>query len=201
VEEYSGTPILVVEMSRAASPAAVRGRYYRRVGNSTREVPAEELHRFLLERSGLFWDSQPCDASPAALSEKAFADFKALAQPRLPALSPADGPERVLDNLELCTEDGRLKRAAVLLFGGSREPQRLTITAQVQMGRFKDYTTILDDKVFGGNLFDQLNAVMGQFRQYLQVRYEFHKEMGDLTGLEAMQRIEIWDYPLDALRL
>ncbi|HET6385857.1 MAG TPA: ATP-binding protein [Armatimonadota bacterium] len=200
VQDHSGKPVLVVEMPQAASPVAVRGRYYRRVGNSTREVTTEELPRFLLERTGQFWDGLPCEAGVDALSEKALVDFRAEAQLRLPALSPADAPERVLDNLELHTADGRLRRAALLLFGKPREPQRVALTAQVHMGRFKDAVTVLDDKMFGGNLFGQLDAVMHQFRQYFQVRHEFHKQMGEMTGLEAMRRIEIWDYPLDALR-
>ena len=200
VQDHRGTPVLVVEMPRASSPVAVRGRYYRRVGNSTREVPTEELTRFLLERTGQFWDGLACEAGLDALSEKALADFKVEAQPRLPALSPADAPERVLDNLDLRAANGRLRRAAVMLFGKPHEPQRVALTAQVHMGRFKDAITILDDKMLGGNLFEQLDAVMSQFRQYLQVRYEFHKQMGDMRGLEAMRRIETWDYPLGALR-
>ncbi len=200
VETYGGQTLLAIEMARAAAPVAVRGRYYRRVGNSTRDVPEESLPRFLLERTGQSWDALPCDAGLDALDAKTVADFATLAKPRLPELSPSDSLERVLGNLELLMPDGRLLRAAPLLFGLKREPQHVAVSAQVHMGRFKDAITILDDKMFSGNLFAQLNAVMTQFRQYLQVRYEFHKEMGERTGLEAAQRIEIWDYPLDALR-
>jgi ATP-dependent DNA helicase RecG len=200
VETHVGRTALIIEMARAASPVAIRGRYYRRVGNSTRDVSEESLPRFLLERTGQSWDALPCEAQPDALDEKTVADFAVLAKPRLPDIGPSDGIERILGNLELLTPDGRLLRAAPLLFGRQREPQRVAVSAQVHMGRFKDTVTIVDDKMFGGNLFVQLNAVMTQFRQYLQVRYEFHKEMGERSGLEAAQRIEIWDYPLDALR-
>jgi ATP-dependent DNA helicase RecG len=200
VETHARQTVLVIEMARAAAPVAVRGRYYRRVGNSTRDVPEESLSRFLLERTGQSWDVLPCDVSLDALDERTVADFATLAKPRLPELSPSDSIKRVLGNLELLTGDGRLLQAAPLLFGQKREPQRVAVSAQVHMGRFKDATTILDDKMFDGNLFRQLDAVMTQFRQYLQVRYEFHKEIGERSGLEAAQRIEIWDYPLDALR-
>lgn len=200
IETVKGKPVLAIQMNAAPAPISLDGHYWRRVGNTSRRIPAEELQRFLLERTGTAWDSLPCDEAQEALSEEAFARFKAQARKRLPAISPEDSPERVLDNLELRAQDGRLRRAAVMLFGRDRAPQRLNPTAFVKMGRFKDSTTILDDKEFGGNLFEQLDAAMQQFRQYLQVRYEFRKEMGDLSGLEAMQRIEIWDYPLDALR-
>jgi ATP-dependent DNA helicase RecG len=200
VETHAGQPVLVIEMARAAAPVAVRGRYYRRVGNSTREVPEESLHRFLLERTGQFWDALPCDVGLDALDAKTIGDFKALAKPRLPELSPDDSIERILGNLKLLTSEGRLLRGAPLLFGQNRAVGYVALSAQVHMGRFKDPITIIDDKMFGGNLFQQLNAAMTQFRQYLQVRFEFHKQMGELSGLEAAQRIEIWDYPLDALR-
>ncbi len=200
IETVKGQSVLAIQMKCAPSPVSLGGHYWRRVGNTSRRIPAEDLQRFLLERTGTAWDGLPCEEGLAALSEQAFARFKAMAKHRLPAISSDDSPERVLDNLELRTQEGRLRRAAVMLLGRDRAPQRLQPTAFVKMGRFKDSITILDDKEFAGNLFEQLDAAMKQFRQYLQVRYEFRKEMGDLSGLEAMQRIEIWDYPLDALR-
>ncbi len=47
VQTRDGLPLLVIRMVRAASPIAIRGRYYRRVGNSTRRFPDGELPRFL----------------------------------------------------------------------------------------------------------------------------------------------------------
>src|SRR5579871_457949 len=67
VETHAGQTSLVIEMARAIAPVAVRGRYYRRVGNSTREVPEENLPRFLLERTGQSWDALPSDAGLDAL--------------------------------------------------------------------------------------------------------------------------------------
>ena len=199
-QSHTGQTVLVIEMARAAAPVALRGRYYRRVGNSTRDVPEESLQRFLLDRTGQSWEALPSDAGLDELDEKTIANFVALAKPRLPALAEAEDTERILQNLNLLAANGRLRNAAVLLFGGQNAVSRLNLSAEIHMGRFKDYTTILDNKLFRGNLFQQLDAAMYQFRQYLQARFEFHKQMGDLTGLQAAQRIEIWDFPLDALR-
>ena len=44
--------ILLIRMASAAAPVALNGRYYRRVANSSREVPSEELPRFILEKTG-----------------------------------------------------------------------------------------------------------------------------------------------------
>jgi ATP-dependent DNA helicase RecG len=122
--------------------------------------------------------------------------FIRLARARLPALLEDDPPARVLDNLRL-TEGARLRRAAVLLFGD--DPQALFPTAQVHVGRFGAGGTILDDRRIGGDLFTQLDEVVARLRSYLQVRLEVPGEPSG-GGLADLQRREVWEYPLDALR-
>lgn len=112
-------------------------------------------------------------------------------------MSPREPVESLLDKLGLL-QDGRPTRGAILLFG--TDPQRRFPAAQIHMGRFKDGITIVDDKILKGNLFQQLDGAMQAFRQYLQVRYEMPKEMGERAGAEALQRKEVWEYPLEALR-
>ena len=70
----------------------------------------------------------------------------------------------------------------------------------MQVGRFKDDATILDDKRIEGNLFEQLEQVTQALRQYLQVSCEFSSDMGERGGVAALQRKEVWEYPYKALR-
>ena len=107
-------------MAKAASPVALRGRYYRRVGNSSREVPAAELPRFLLERTGQSWDLVSGDFPISALAGTTIENFKVVAKERLPKIAPSDTAQSVLNNLRLTNSEGRLLRAGVLLFG--RDP-------------------------------------------------------------------------------
>ncbi|MCW3052157.1 MAG: putative transcriptional regulator, partial [Chthonomonadales bacterium] len=200
IETLKGKPVLAIQMHRAPAPVLLSGHYRRRVGNSSREVPAEELTRFLLERTGMKWDGLPCAVGLDALDARAFEEFKALARNRLPVLRPDDNSETILDNLEMRNPEGRLLRAAVLLFGKDKEPQRLSPTAFIQIGRFKNGAIILDEKQIPGNLFAQLDGVMEQFRKYLHVRYEFPADGDAREGLAALQPIEIWEYPRAALR-
>lgn len=158
VQTYENLPVLVIRMARTASPVAIRGRYYQRVGNSTREVPESELPRFLLERTGQSWDELPSDFGLESVSEKTMADFRVLARERLPDLSPSDTTVMVLAKLRLLSGEQVLNRAGLLLFGQS--PQRLVRTAYVQIGRFTDEVTILDEKATNGNLFVQLEQTM-----------------------------------------
>ena len=198
VEQKNDKPVLAIRMHRAAAPVALRGRYYRRVGNSSRELPAEELPRFLLERTGQTWDALPAEEGVGGLAVKAVENFRVLAQDRLPELAPSDTAEAILGKLKLTLSENRIKRAAYLLFG--EDPQRLIPTAQVQIGRFKDEETILDDKRVEGNLFQQVIQVEQLLRNYFFIRYEFPSGREGRSGVGAMQREEVWEFPYKAVR-
>ncbi len=198
VQTRDDFPILVIRMARAASPVSVRGRYYRRVGNSTREVPEGELPRFLLERTGQNWDELPTDFGSEAVSERTVADFRILARERLPDLSLSDTTAMVLSKLQLTLLENRLNRAGLLLFG--QNPQQLIRTAYVQIGRFGDEATILDEKTTTSNLFVQLEQTMQAIRGYVFVRYDIPKMAAGRSPLEDLQRHEVWEFPYDAVR-
>ncbi len=190
--------ILAIEMTSSRTPVAYRGKYHKRVGNTTREISPEALGRLFIEKWGVTWDSVTGEYSMDEIDPDAVRQFVRLARLRLPHVTEDEPVESVLRKLDLLV-DGKLTRGAILLFG--KEPQRRFLMTQVHMGRFKTGITILDDKLLRGNLFRQLEQVMQVFRQYLQVRYEIPSEMGEAASpLEALQRREIWDYPLEALR-
>ena len=81
-----------------------------------------------------------------------------------------------------------------MLFG--KQPQRLFPQAQVRIGIFRG-TEILDSHDFTGTLWDQLDGAMARFRRVLRVRFEIKVEE---LSLEGLQRKEVWEYPLEALR-
>ncbi len=198
VQTRDNLPILMIRMARAAAPIAVRSRYYRRVGNSTREIPNSELPRFLLERTGQNWDELPTEFGLEAVWEKTIADFRILARERLPDLSPSDTTALILEKLQLILPENRLNRAGLLLFG--QNPQRLIRTAYVQIGRFHDEATILDEKTTSSNLFVQLEQTMQAVRNYVFVRYDIPKSAAGRSALEDLQRHEVWEFPYDAVR-
>jgi len=197
VVEEDGQKVLTARVGAVHGMAVpYESRYYRRVGCTTQEVPPEQLGQFLLGRTGQTWDSLVCDASLEDIDEQAVRRFRRRAENRLPGLSDDEPAASVLQKLGLLNQ-GRLTNAAILLFG--THPQRRFISANVHMGRFKDGITIIDDRMFEGTLFDQLDAVMRQFRQYLQVRYDIAGEVSSDPDTPVVHRREIWDYPLDAL--
>ncbi len=128
IEHGDEKPVLAIQMHRMAAPVALRGRYYRHVGNSSRELPAEELPRFLLERIGQTWDALPAEEDGTGLAGNVVDDLRVLAHERLPELAPSDTTEAVLGKLKLTLPENRVRRAASLLFGN--DPQRLNPTAR-----------------------------------------------------------------------
>jgi len=192
VVEMGGRPVLEIRVEPAAGLVPYGGRYLRRVGTTNRDFAPDELARHLLERSGRSWDGLPGEWTLGEMDPEAFAHFARLARTRLPHLDP-ENPEQALQNLGLLS-DGRLTNAGVLLFG--KRPQRLFPQAQVRIGIFRG-TQILDSHDFQGTLWEQLEGAMARFRQVLKVSFEIKVEEATLEGL---QRKEVWEYPLEALR-
>jgi ATP-dependent DNA helicase RecG len=197
VEALQGGKVLVIDMPSTPIPVAYRGHYYRRVGNTTQEIAPEGLGYFLMQRSRFTWDGLPGPLGLDALDPPLIRQFARLAQTRLPQIAETEDPTAILRKLRLLVEE-QPTNAAILLFGGTL-PQSWQVP-QVHMGRFKDDMTILDDKQIAGTLFQQLEQIMQLFPQYIQVRYNIPTSTEGKTGIAALQRQEIWDYPLSALR-
>jgi len=192
VVEMKGRKVLEIRVEPSQKVIVYGGRYLRRVGSTNRDFPPEELARYFLERSGRTWDSLPSEWTLDEISPEALAQFSRLARHRLPHVDPSN-PEQMLQNLELL-EGKQLRNATVLLFG--KKPQRLFPQAQVRIGILRG-SQILDSHDFKGTLWEQLEGAMERFRQVLKVRFDIRV---DETTLEGLQRREVWEYPLEALR-
>ncbi|MCR4439903.1 MAG: ATP-binding protein [bacterium] len=192
VVPMEGREVIRISVEPTSCLVALGGRYLRRVGTTNRDFAPEELARHILKRSGRTWDSFASEWGFGELDEESVNYFARLARPRLPHIDPAQ-PQAVLKNLGLVSE-GELTNAAVLLF--ARRPQQLFPLAQVRIGLFRG-TQILDSHDFQGTLWQQLDGAMERFRQVLKVRFDIRVEEPSPEGL---QRREVWEYPLDALR-
>ncbi|MBM4045188.1 MAG: transcriptional regulator [Planctomycetes bacterium] len=188
---YEGKTVVAVHVpGSSVKPIPCRGRYFKRVGKSNRQMSDDDLTRAVLEKVGMTWDQV---AEPRAtmkdLDPEQLRRFRTLCNEKKRRLIPSnENDRRALEKLGLL-QSGRLLRAAVLLFG--KDPQRFYLSAAVKIGRFRSATLIVDDRLIGGTLFDQVEGAMQYFRERLQTRFEF-------VGEPA--RKVIWEYPLEALR-
>ena len=197
IQQEKKKPVLVIEVKPGTTLATCRGRYFQRVGNTTREIPSEQLGRYFITKLGVQWDSIADNYTLEQIDPTAVKRFLELAKNRLPFARDDESVDSLLQKLELI-RDGKITRGAILLFG--KNPQASFTSAQIHMGRFRDAITIIDDKILKGNLFSQVDAAVQLFQQYMQVRYEFNEKPAKTEPLSAMQRTEIWDYPIKALR-
>ncbi|MEO6126757.1 MAG: ATP-binding protein [Ferruginibacter sp.] len=174
-----------------AVPISLRGRYYYRSGSTKQELTGAALNEFLLKKSGKTWDDViETRATFDDIDEKTVKIFLAASQNtgRLPENDGLDLPE-LFEKLRL-TENGQLKRAAIILFG--KDPGKFYPGLYVKIGRFgKNDTDIIFQETEEGNLIILLQAVLNQLN---------HKFLIRSIGFEGMHRIEKGEYPLAAIR-
>jgi len=118
-------------------PISLRGRYYYRSGSVKHELTGAALNEFLLKRAGHTWDDViEEDATFDDIDEATIKKYlrKAEEAGRLPDVDGLSIPE-LLEKLRL-TKNGRLKRAAIVLFG--KDPGRFYPSTFVKIGKFED---------------------------------------------------------------
>jgi len=188
VEEREGKNIIAIKVKKSNIPISYKGIYYERVGNTTRKMSPERLKDFLLK--GVNWDSLICEnATFSDIDSDTVRYFIARAKKagRLMYFDEDSKIEDVFEHLKLSI-NRQLTNGAILLFG--KDPQKFFINSVLRVVRLKNSITIVGDRLIDGNLFYQ--AVHGEeaIKQFINVRYE----------IKELQREEIWDYPLEAMR-
>ncbi|MGL6121288.1 MAG: ATP-binding protein [Fusobacteriaceae bacterium] len=170
---------------------SLRGRYYYRSGSTKQELTGASLNEFLLKKSGKTWDDviEP-DATLNDIDEESIrlylnAAEKAGRLPEHEGLSISD----LLEKLRL-SKNGKLKRAAVILFG--KNPRKLYPNMFVKIGRFgKDDADLVFQEIEEGNLFFLLHGILNQLS---------HKFLIRSVEFSGLNRIEKSEYPIVALR-
>lgn len=185
--DIDGKRIISVSVVHSGYLVSYEGRYYERIGNTTREMNQQKLKALLLR--GKPWDSITTDISWEEIDSDSVKNFIHLAvnNNRLTNVSLNEPQQIILEKLDLLV-DGKLTNGAVLLFGNN--PQKHFINLCFRMGRFKTETTIIDDKWIKGNLFQQFEETIKIIKQFISVRYE----------IKGIERKDIWDYPITAIR-
>ncbi|RJS80480.1 transcriptional regulator [Methanophagales archaeon] len=183
--------IIVIRITEfPIKPASLKGRCFRRVGNSNRVMTPQEIAQTHLHSTGVSWDRLP--VSNASIKD---IDFKRVKRYIKKAnetgrrkIQADENPSQVLEKLELIKE-GKPTWAAILLF--HKHPQRFLSQGVIHCGRFKEETIVIDDRMIEGTIIEQVDETMDFIRKNINVRFV-------MTGKPA--REEIWDYPLEALR-
>lgn len=168
------------------------GKYYHRSGSTNQELKGSDLNEFLLRKLGRTWDDviEP-NATMDDIDEdsvKLFID-DAISSGRLPQIKSETDIDFIFENLRL-VEDGKLKRAALLLFG--KDPKKYFISAFVKIGMFGESDTDLE---FQESLED--NLINLSTDGFLRLTTKFLKRR---VSYEGVKRHDTLEYPEDALR-
>jgi ATP-dependent DNA helicase RecG len=165
-------------------PVAVRGKYFKRVENSNHQLSPSEISNLHLQSLQLSWDSYP--AHDAALDDLDVVKIeKFISKVNAAGRFMLGGSwQESLEKLDLIRENTPAN-AAKLLF--TKELKQYSI----HVGRFKTPSMIIDDKMIKDTLYEAVEETMRFIISHLKVAFEF-------TG--AIQRTEIFEYPLSALR-
>jgi len=179
---------LMIKVTKSNVPISFNGRYYERVGNTTREMKHEKLKSFLLK--GINWDSIiNKDAGFNEIDEETVRMFIRLARAkgRLTIFDENVDVKTLFEHLKLSV-NGKLTNGAIILFG--KDPQKYFLNAALRVIRLKNEITSIGDRFIGGNLFKQVITGEEAIKNFINVKYE----------IKGLVRKEIWDYPLEAIR-
>ena len=181
-----------INVSPQSNPVNYKGEYHYRSGSTKQELKGAALDKFLLGKQGKHWDSilYP-NVSVTELKSDTFNFFRkrGIKARRLDDDALSDSNELLLNNLKL-TENGQLKRAALLLF--HPDPEKYVTNAYVKIGYFSDDDSdlLFQDEVHG-NLFEQVEKTMDLL---------FTKYIKAIISYEGIYRVETYEYPQEVVR-
>jgi len=189
LKKKNGREILEVTVAASSAPISYHGRFYTRSGSSSIEIKGPELVEMLMQKSGRSWDgfieerATLKDIDPAAIKK-----FRELAVAKIPQITKEKSVEAILQKLNLL-DKGKLRRAAVLLFG--KNPKQFYITAYIKIGKFVSATDLISTDDIEGNIFDQVDKAI----EILRIKYL----LSNIT-YEGIYRKDNMEYPEEALR-
>ena len=188
-----GKEYLKIIVPKSSVPISYKGIYYVKSGSTKQELKGSELQQFILKKLGRTFDELPAEGADIDdIDENTVSQFirRAIKAKRLPQEADTDSLQEIISNLKLKTDSGKLKNAAILLFG--KDPLRFFSSVTFKIGRFGDSDHDLRfQDVIEGNICEMPEKVMETLRsKYLvsPIRYE------------GLQRIEELEYPEEALR-
>jgi ATP-dependent DNA helicase RecG len=182
-----------INVSPSSVPISYRGVYHYRSGSTKQELNGSALQHFLLKRLGRTWDDLPCEwATFDDIDRDAVAYFfkKAASAKRVANNIADDDLQTVFQNLDLVTEEGKLKNATLLLF--AKRPSRFFPLVQFKIGRFgKSDDDLMFQDIVEGNILQMADKVMDILKS---------KYLISPIHYEGLQRIESLEIPEESLR-
>lgn len=182
---------VVIEVPAYSNGVSYKGEYPYRTGSTKQILKGASLNKFLLEKSGLDWDSVEIPlVSISELNTKAFNIFKEKAA-QTTRFKPEDlkvDNETLLQKLHLINNT-HLTRASILLFHDN--PEMYIGGAYIKVGAFDEHSALISHDEIHGSIFSQIEETIDVLtKKYLRTNLFFGK----------INRSESLNYPMRALR-
>ena len=193
VDSFSedGADIVKITVPVHNYPVNYKGEFHYRSGATKQLLQGVALTNFLLKKTGKFWDSVPMENVTANdLDKESFDIFKreALRSGRMSKEDLHLSRTELLEKLNLY-EDGKLKRAAIILF--HRNPEKWFIGAWVKIAYFLNDADIrYQDEIHGSLMMQSERVIDLLYTKYLIAEISY----------DNVTRIEHYPFPKDAVR-
>ena len=183
---------VVIEVNKYDVPITYHGKYYFRSGSTNKLLQGNSLNNFLLSKTGKTWgDVLEPRAKIDDIDLEAIEAFKnsAFETKRMQFIKEDSKVENVLEKL-LLSENNKLKRSAILIFGKS--PSMFYINAYIKIGKFdKTGDELKYQEIIEGNAFQLI---------YKTLEILDKKFLISPISYKGVHRVEGWEYPYEALR-
>ena len=189
----NGIPYIEIVVEPSAMAVSYHGAFHYRSGSTKQELKGIALQQFLLKKMGRSWDDILHDSATIDCIDRNAIDYfleSSAEQNRLESISKNADTLTVLRNLHLISDDGKIKHAALLLFG--KDPLNYFPDVRFKIGRFgTDATDLIFDDIIEGNILEMVDKVM----QVLASKY-----LVSPIHYKGLRRIETLEIPEAALR-
>ena len=188
-----------IEVSHYPNLVTYNGVAYTRTGSTLQVLEGQELERTVFQSTGLTWDAFGVDSKTISdLDHKVLDVFreKAVEKKRLTPDQAGTSDEKLVSKLNLLTDNGKLTRAALMLFSN---PESIVTGAYIKIGFFAPDGTYGDNTINDVLYHDEVRGpLVEQADKAIDLLYS--KYMKALISYSGIQRVESYMIPQDAMR-
>ena len=186
-----GLDYIEIRVEPSSYPVNYHGEYHYRSGATKQQLHGVALTEFIREKTGLLWDAVPVDnIGIGDLDRDSIEIFKreAVRKKRMTKEDLDIPDDELMDHLDLL-ENGKLKRAAVMLF--CRKPGRIVTGCYVKVGKFGEGSDLQYQDTVEGSLFNIADKVIDLiYMKYLKAKITYEHDV----------RVETYPFPREGVR-
>ena len=194
--DIEGKSVVLIHITESAiKPVSVRGRCYKRIGNSSRVMSPQEIAQKHLNATGQTWDGLlAANAGNDDIDPKKVQWYLTRREEVRNVAKPQDMDTiELLRNIKGGNGEGTPTYAGILFFGNY--PQRCLQNAQLRVVRFKGTSVthpVIDRLDCSGALWEMVDAAEEFIRKNIRLL--------SFRTSKSFQRDDKFEYPLTALR-